>query len=376
MLDRGKISARQAGFLMLTFLLGGATVIIPSSAASFAKQDGWLTIIIATLTGVAVVLLFTSLGLLFPKRSIIQYSEIILGKWIGKIVGFLYVLYPLYLGSLVTGIFRDYVTITALPSAPPIIVSGSLLAVIAYAIRGGIETLGRVNELVLPFRELFVLPIIILLITEFKWDNLTPFMGEGIVPVMKGSISAASNPFGETILFAMLLPNIRNIQKVKKSYILAILFGGIILTISVLVSILVLGPSVTARMNYPTHETIKYIEKAGFVTNLDTLGMLLWITSGFTKIGVCYYCAVIGLAQWCRLSDYRSVVIPVGVLIFIFSIVAYGNLVEDTVFAFTIWPFFSLPFVILLPLLMLIVAKIRRLDERKREGEGSGNKRG
>ncbi|AIQ15118.1 GerAB/ArcD/ProY family transporter [Paenibacillus durus] len=368
MLDRGKISAGQAGALMFTFLMGSAAVIVPSSATSFAKQDGWLVIIIAALIGIAVVLLFTSLGLLFPKQSIIQYSEIILGKWFGKIVGLLYVLYPFYLGSLVTGLFRDYVTTTALPRTPPIVVSGPLLFVIAYAVWGGIETLGRVNQLILPFRELIVMLTIFLLVTEFKWDNLTPFMGQGIVPVMKGSISAASLPFGETILFAMLLPNISNIQKVKRYYILATIFGGMLLTIAVLISILVLGPAIAARLNYPTHEIIKYIEKMGFLTDMDILGMLLWITSGFMKIAVCYYCTVVGLAQWCRLSDYRSIVIPVGILLFIFSIVAYGTIMEDAVFASTIWPFFSFPFVILFPLLMLIIAKIRRLDGREQKG--------
>ncbi|MFD1776948.1 GerAB/ArcD/ProY family transporter [Paenibacillus rhizophilus] len=368
MLDRGKINARQAGFLMFTFLLGSASVIVPSSAASFAKQDGWLTIIFAALIGIAVVLIFTNLGLLFPEQSIIQYSEIILGKWIGKIVGFLYVLYPFYSGALVIGIFRDYVTVTALPGTPAIIVSGSMLAVVAYAIRGGIETLGRVNELILPFRQLIVLLIIVLLITDFKWNHLLPILGDGIVPVMKGSISAASIPFGETIVFAMLLPNISNIRKVRRSYIFAVLLGGLMLTMSVLSAILVLGPSVVARLNYPAHEIIKYIEKMGFLTDMDTLGMTLWISSGFMKIAIFYYCAAVGLAQWCRLSDYRSVVIPIGVLIFIFSIAAYGNLIEDAVFLGTIWPFFSFPFVILLPLLMLIIAKIRRLGG-KRAGE-------
>ncbi|MDT3425336.1 spore germination protein KB [Paenibacillus forsythiae] len=372
MLDRGKISAGQAGFLMFTFLMGSVAVIVPSIATSFANQDGWLVIILAALIGVGVVLIFTSLGLLFPKQSIIQYSELILGKWLGKTVGLLYVLYPFYLGSLVTGLFRDYVTITALPRTPPIVVSGLLLAVIAYAVRGGIESLGRVNELILPFRELIVLLVILMLITDFKWNNLSPFMGEGVLPVVKGTISTASLPFGETIVFAMLLPNIRNIQKVKRVYILAVVFGGLLLSISVLTSILVLGPEVASRLNFPTHEVIKYIEKLGFMTDMDILGMLLWISSGFMKIAVCYYCTAVGLAQWCRLSDYRSVVIPIGILIYIFSIVAYGSIVEDAVFAKAIWPFFSIPFVLLFPLLMLIIAKIRGLDGRERESAGEG----
>ncbi len=364
MLDKGKINARQASFLMFSFLMGSAILMIPTTVASLAKQDGWISIFVATVLGMGIVLIFTTLGLMFPKQTIIQYSETILGKWVGKFVGLLYIWFPFHLGTLVIRNSSDYVSLVALPGTPLIVISGVFLMVIAYAIRGGITTLGRVNEAILPFREAIVILVIILLLKDFKWENLRPVMGDGIMPILKGSVPVASFPFGETILFAMLLPNISNVQKLKKAYMAAIFLGSIFLTISVLLTILVLGPSIASRLNFPVHSVIQSIDIANFLTNLDAFGMLLWISSNFIKLAVCYYCAAVGIAQWFNLSDYRPIVTPVGILMLIFSLTVYRSSTEQAVFASTIWPFYAIPFEILFPLLMLIVAKIRRLDGR------------
>lgn len=365
MLDGGKINSTQAGLLMFSFLLGSAILMIPSSVTSLAQQDGWLSIILGTLLGIGIVYIYTTLGLMFPTQNIIQYSETILGKWIGKGVGLLYIWFPFHLGSLVLRNSTDYVRMVGYPDTPTVVISGIFLVVIAYAIRGGIETLGRVNEVTIPFRELTVLCVIIFSLKEFKWENITPILADGVQPVLNSSLLPATFPFGETILFAMILPNISNIDKIKKSYFISILAGGFLLTISVLLAILVLGPTITSRLNFPTHSVIRYINIADFITNLDAFGMLLWTSSNFIKIAICYYCAVIGIAQWFKLSDYKSIVNPVGVLMLIFSITLYKNHIEHATFAIKIWPFYSLPFELLLPLLMLIVSKIRRLDKIK-----------
>jgi spore germination protein KB len=365
--DEGKINARQAGLLMFSFLMGSAILMIPSAVTSLAEQDGWLSVVIASLFGLVFILLYTQLGLLFPRQSIVQYSETILGKWAGKIVGLLYIWYFFHLATIVTRNFSDFVIGITIPDTPMLVISGSFIVVIAYAIRGGIETLGRVNELMIPVRELFVLLVIILSIRIMNTENLAPFMANGMIPVLKGGMLVTSFPFGETILFAMLIPNISNQHKVKKSYVVSMLTGGFFLTLAVLVTVLVLGPSITSRFIFPYQSVIRDIEAADFITNLDSIGMLLWTSSGFVKIAVCYYCTVIGIGQWCGISDYRPIVTPVGILIVIFSLTVFESTVENASFDVTVWPFYSLPFNILIPLAMLIVAKIRRLD-----GKGQG----
>lgn len=367
MLDDGKINARQAGFLMFSFLMGSAILLVPGIVTSFAKQNGWLSVLMAALIGVGFILVQTTLGLLFPQQSIVQYSETILGKWIGKTVGLLYIWFFFHLGSLVTRNISDFVITFVMPDTPMVIVSGAFLGVIAYAIRGGIETLGRVNEVMIPVRETIVILVILLSMINMKMENLTPFLGDGIVPIMKGSIPVAIFPFGEIVLFTMLLPNISNNRKLKTVYTITVLAGGTLITTSVLICLISLSPAIVARSAFPLQNLIRNIEIADFFTNLDAIGMLLWVSSVFVKAAVCYYCTAIGLAQWFRLADYRPIVTPVGILLLIFSVTIYENIAQEATFAALVWPFYSLPFVILFPLFMLLIAKVRRV-----KGGGTG----
>lgn len=84
---KNKISSRQELLLMLNFLLASAFIIIPSSAVAGARQDGWLALILATITGIGIAILYTAAGLRFPGQTIVQCAQSILGKIPGKLVG-------------------------------------------------------------------------------------------------------------------------------------------------------------------------------------------------------------------------------------------------------------------------------------------------
>ncbi|MFZ5646678.1 MAG: GerAB/ArcD/ProY family transporter [Bacillota bacterium] len=49
--EEGKISGSQELLLMLNFLLASAFIIIPSAVVNGTKQDGWMAVILATVTG-------------------------------------------------------------------------------------------------------------------------------------------------------------------------------------------------------------------------------------------------------------------------------------------------------------------------------------
>ena len=68
-------------------------VTLPTIAATFAKQDAWMTPVISSFPGIVVILLVTELGRRFPGMTIIEYLQVILGKWIGKVVGALYLFF-------------------------------------------------------------------------------------------------------------------------------------------------------------------------------------------------------------------------------------------------------------------------------------------
>ena len=81
----------------------------------------------------------------------------------------------------------------------------------------------------------------------------------------------------------------------------------------------------------------------------------------FIKFIICYYAFTVGLATWLGLRSYQSIVLPIGVVIVALSLIIYPNYVAEKNFASKIWPYYAIPFEFGIPLLLWVVAKIRKL---------------
>ncbi len=57
-----------------------------------------------------------------------------------------------------------------------------------------------------------------------------------------------------------------------------------------------------------TFNSVRLVSIANFLERLESVVLMAWILGGFIKVGVFYYAAVLGRAQWLGLKDYRSLV--------------------------------------------------------------------
>ena len=72
-----------------------------------AKHDVWLSAIIATILGIIGGYLIISLALKYPLCTIIQYSQQILGTWLGKLIGLVYISFFILIAVYATRDFAE-----------------------------------------------------------------------------------------------------------------------------------------------------------------------------------------------------------------------------------------------------------------------------
>lgn len=374
--EDGKISGSQELLLMLNFLLASAFIIIPSAVVSGAKQDGWMAIILATVTGIGIAMLYTTLGLRFPRQTLVQYAQLILGKIPGKIVGLLFMWFALHLGALVLRNFGDFMVVTLMPETPRIVFHMLIMFIIALALYGGLEVLCRFNQVLTPIVVISIIFIIILTFTvkDFDLKNLLPVLEDGFIPVLKTSLIPITFPFGETVLFTMILPYINKPEEAKKAHVAAMIGAGILLTLITMAVLAVFGAG-AANYLYSTYSLARCISIASIVERIEAIPISMWILSGFIKIAVCLYAFVTGSAQILNLKDYRPLILPSGVIMTALSVLVYENIMEQISFATKVWPVYSLPFEVGIPLLLLTVSFVsgcRQVgqvgDDQVREG--------
>lgn len=327
MIEKGKISASQLGMMMYLAITPTAILSSPAIMFKYARQDLWISPIWA-FSGLVTLFVVLRLHRLYPGQNLVQACERIVGRLPGKVLGFVFPLFLLYINGFIVREYGEFVSGAFLVQTPLIVVTGSMVLVCAMAVRGGVEIVGRFAELFVPaFITLFLL-IILPVIPDLRLSNMLPVMGEGIAPSVAGSFVLQSW-YSEFVIASFLLPYVTDRKKAGKSVMIALLAVVLTLVVSSLATLLLLG-EITGHYNYPFLILARYINLAEFFTHLEALFMAIWVLGAFVKICVFFYVTVLGAAQWMNLSDYRPIVFPLGLLLLLFSIWSARSFQEMT----------------------------------------------
>ncbi|GIN71930.1 spore germination protein KB [Bacillus sp. J14TS2] len=365
-MESAKISPFQLFVLILLFELGSA-LLYPLGIT--AKQDAWLAILFAMVGGFGIFFIHYALYHYYPDQLPTTYTQRILGKFFGKIAAFIYMLFILYLAARALRDFGEMLAILGYPQTPLVINHFLLILVVIYAVRKGIEVIGRAGEIL--FTLIYVLAIfgfIFIIASDLiHLSNLKPFLEDGILPVLKTAFTrVVFFPFGEVFVYAMIFPYVNQPKKVKKAGILALLLIGINLAISTAINISVLGYTKIERTQFPLLNTIQAIEIAEFLQRLDIFFMLSLIILGFFKVAIYFYVVIIGTADLFKIRESAKLAFPLAFVVIFLSIVVANNSLEHIEEAKKIASIYiQLPFQVLIPALLLLIAFFK-----KRKGKG------
>ncbi|MCK6257823.1 spore germination protein [Fictibacillus sp. KIGAM418] len=366
MIEKGKISAFQMALIMYPTITATALLTIPGITGKYAERDMWISPILGSINGFFTVFILYQLHKLYPKESIIQYSEHIIGRFLGKILGFVYLFFLLHSGSIILREYSTFVSVSFLQTTPPFVIIGGMVLVCAFAVRGGIEVLGRAAGLFVPVFLLLPLIVALLLLKDFDPKNMLPIMEHGMVPSIMGA-AAPQVWFGQTFLISMLFPFLSDRDKGMKWSTILVVTIMVNLTITNMLSVFLFGGTASGYA-YPLFTAIRFITIATFFEHLESFTIAIWITGIFIKISLFYYALVLGAAQWLKLSDYRPIVFPFGFLLTVLGchwVAPNFNILNQ--FLVIIYPFYGTLLMTLIPALLLLIVMVRKKKRIKEQ---------
>ncbi|MGM0865213.1 MAG: GerAB/ArcD/ProY family transporter [Bacillota bacterium] len=359
MLENGKIEGWQFTVLVFMFTTGSSLLLAPSMLAAKAKQDAWLAAIFGLIVGLLLVWLFQTLGILFPEMTLVEYSEKILGKWVGKAISLIFFTFPLILGAFVLRNIGDFLTSQVMPETPIEAVHLIFLIIIMMGTRCGLETLARSGEILFPWFIVFFLFLVIFISPEIELEKIQPILEEGMKPVLQSTFYFIGFPFLELVCFLMIFPYVNNPKKAGKAFFKGTLMGGMVLILLTALSILVEGADQTVRNLYPSYILSQKINIGNFLQRLEAIVAIMWFISIFFKLAICFYVSTLSLAQILKLKEYRMLVFPLGMILFVLSIIVSPNIVYISTDVLIVWPSYAATFGLFIPLLLLGITAVR-----------------
>ncbi|MFP5110721.1 GerAB/ArcD/ProY family transporter [Neobacillus sp. C211] len=361
-MEKAKISGYQLFVLVTLFEMGSAILF---GLGADAKQDAWIAVLLGLISGLLLFLVYHRLFMFYPDITFTIYVQKITGKWIGRFIGFLYIVYFIYQASRIMRDFGELLVTTIYTNTPLFVINCLMILTIIYAIYKGFEVIARVGELF--FSIIYFIAIIGVFLVVFSGlihlSNLRPVLENGWKPVLYTVGRQTLNfPFGEMVVFTMLLPYLNDQKKARKICMGGMILSGINITITVVVNIAALGVDFMIRTPFPLLSTISKIQIADFIERLDVLFMLYLVIGGFFKITLYFYAAVSGTADLFQFKSHQKLSFPIGLIILFASVTVASNYSEHSIEGGKIIPLYlHLPFQIIIPVMLLFIAYLRNV---------------
>lgn len=362
-----RISPFELSVLTVLFTIGTTILVIPSGMAAEAKQDAWFASLISVILCAGMAYFFIVCGKAMGRKNYIQYLEDVYGKVLGKMIGLLYVFFS-FIGATALLSYAGFFTTTQMLTDTPIEIMHIMLAIlVVLVVRAGLEVLARTAELLIVWTFLLLVALVVFLLPELDFERLTPLYEASAANHAKAILNFVAIAGFPLVVFLMIFPkHINRPDLAKRNFITGSIVGTGVVAIVIILCLLVLGASTTARQLYPSYVLAKSVNVFEIVERIEAVMAGIWLISIFFKTALYFYVCVIGLAQILQVRTYRFLVVPMGALSVVFSTVIYPNIEYMLHWDDTYWIPYATIMCVIIPLFTLITDKIKKRFKSKK----------
>lgn len=355
MKSRISISNWQAIFLITLCNISSTVFYVPSAITPYVKQDAWISVLLGSI--LAAIFLYYPLaymGRKFPGKTIIQYSEDILGKYPGKLFSLILIYYFFQNQCWSLREFGE-VAPAFLPRTPVVVITIIFSLLLYYAASSGVEVISRCGQMVFPIIISSVFFIVAANIKGFNFSHLQPVLEAGIVPVSAAALIPL-DWISLGFIFCMLTAFLKTGSLVGIGLVSA-LISGVLLSLLSVVNILVFSAPSLSRMSFSFWELATKATLPG-VERLEVFLILAWVLGIFIRGAVYTYITVLSIAQLFNLKDYRCLLLTESIFAISYALNLYESFIEMSMLFYSA-TFFYLAMYIGLPFFLWVVSLVR-----------------
>ncbi len=182
-------------------------------------------------------------------------------------------------------------------------------------------------------------------------------------PVLHGAYEIFIYPFGEAVVFLVVLLYMFDMKKIKKISYMSIFLSSIyIFTLSIFI-IMAIGENYSSSLTFASYGIAKII-KIEFLQRLEILAAITFLIGIFAKVSIYLLATCMCIEKLLELNNYKNLVIPVGALSLNFVIFSFDSVIEFNEWIFEVWIYFAFIFIVIVPVLLLIAGNIKKLLQK------------
>ncbi len=362
-----EITTLSASGVLISTIIGVGVLPLPLFAVQANNTGAPLVTVLAIILAFLGLSFITLLGIRYPNLSIIGYSQKIIGKWLGRLIGILLVFFFSILTGLASREFGSVVISAVLKETPLEVTVCVMLVLAAITTRHDMTTYAYIQLFYLPFILAPGLIIVGLSLKNANFIYLQPIWGNqpDIGMIMSGTFIIAAL-FQGSFVMTILIPSMKKARDAMKASIWAIIISGGLYTLIVIATVSVFGSEEIKKLIWPTLELARTTSLPGnILQRLDIIFLALWVVSVFTTLLTSYKLTIHMLSQLIGLRDHKMM--SFFFLPFFFLLAMIPQNILQMYEIIKIVGQIGLGLTIGLPFLLLLIDSVKRKRRTKNE---------
>ncbi|WP_251549683.1 GerAB/ArcD/ProY family transporter [Neobacillus muris] len=359
-MQKVRISNGMFMALIINMVYAKAIGLTQGSIAREVGGDMWISTFFSSIQGCLMMLLTIYVIRQSPESNILGQSELLLGKWFGKIISLILFLFFVGAAGAVYTTFVYHLKDYFLPEAPTIIfvIAGFIIAV--FALYHGIEVIGRMA--LIGVFSILMLNILIIFgsIRDFDIRELMPLFQYGVLPDLWASRHNNTDWAMATMMAAVILPMVKEKNTWKRSGALGIVLGGAFVIIWPILETGVLTAEVAGQYIVSCMQMARSAQIGLFFHRYEMIMIAFFSLSALTQIIMTFFCAAVSIQNLIGMKSHKPAILPASLILsgFGYWVVLDHHRAID--YIETYWVTLAMSIAIGIPLMVLVLGFIFR----------------
>lgn len=361
-MDNTKIGNKEAVALLVTITFNHIILNITKSLMSVTSSATLLNLLYVGIITIIFTCAICYFLKKFPTFDLIDISQFLGGNLLKWIVGLAYVGYFVFFGGILLNLFATFLQLICFPSTKLffIIIVFVISAVLSCSMKH--NAIYRSTLVFFPFLVISIILLFLADIPYYEMDKIYPIFGNGIFVTF---ISGLCNMFAfQALAYIYFMPPIlKNPKQIKKISVTAIILSCIFLLLSTAVILFMFSEYSETNELMPLYSATKYIKFGSFFRKLDSIYLLIWLTSF-----ICYLSITLKFASNIlkKLANSQNTVLFVSLLAICTLFVSLWPKTHaiSTYYFNIVYKYAFFVLVILISFLILLIATIKKAIRR------------
>lgn len=323
-------------------------------------QDNWWETTLGVLAGIPFIWMLNALWLRYPDLGLLGIAEKLLGKLLGKVLGLLYCLFFLLLCSLTIRLVAAFIRFAFLPHTPRVLVMAMVAFLAVYTIRNGLEVAARISQVVTPALTIAILLVVLLVAKDFQLRFFWPlgFLYKNPLLFLQDAIGVHARTV-EWLWIGLMIPMLTCRQELKRLLVRGQVLLSLLLGAMAIGMVGTLGGEMEFHY-FPFYQVTRLVSVADFLERMDIVVATVWPLGMILRTSMLLWATAHSTAHLFQLPDHKPLLVPLGALSIVLAVAQAESFSElQSFISFPVYTPFTLTFVLLIPLLLLLVALVR-----------------